>query len=226
MQESIISALIGNEIFEGLNEEKLRAFFNVCGRVVNVKRGALLPLNHNGECALIISGTAVIYSENNGSRTILRFSVQGNPVGVAGMFLDYPIMTGIEACSEKNLCAVIFTKEELNGMMDKDDSGILRNNLLKLLSKKISFLNKRINTVTSGSAERRLASFILSSENVDGRFDSGMTMKDLANCLDIGRASLYRAAERLSECGAARYEDNCFFILDRDMLHEISIGKK
>jgi DNA-binding IclR family transcriptional regulator len=63
------------------------------------------------------------------------------------------------------------------------------------------YLNKKITVFTAGSAERKLACFML--DHISGNtFTPPTSMKRLSDMLGIGRASLYRAIDSLTECGA------------------------
>jgi DNA-binding MarR family transcriptional regulator len=76
-------------------------------------------------------------------------------------------------------------------------------NFLEFLSGKIRFLNRKIVTLTAGSAERRLAYFLDTSipEGKDDTAEITVQMNSLCEMLNLGRASLYRAADRLCEEG-------------------------
>ena len=94
---------------------------------------------------------------------------------------------------------------------------------IRLLTSKIQFLNNRVKAYTSGSAEARLAFHLLSlDESKSGRVEVGVSKTDLADMLDIGRASLYRALDTLTEKGIIKYCKSEIIILDFDALTSVT----
>ena len=92
-------------------------------------------------------------------------------------------------------------------------------NYVRFLTQRIQFLNRKIRYLTAGSAERRLALYLLSEipkENVPTRLE--LTAVSLADLLDLGRASLYRAMDRLTEDGFLVRSGREFCLLHRDKL--------
>ena len=73
---------------------------------------------------------------------------------------------------------------------------------LSFLAGRVCFLNRKIQCFTAGSAERRLALWLLSEEEEVITLPSSLTT--LSDMLDIGRASLYRALDKLEGDGLIR----------------------
>ena len=90
-------------------------------------------------------------------------------------------------------------------MLLESDRAVLYN-YIEFLSDRIRFLNKKIRFFTSGSAERRLALYLDSFNEEKIELEAGMSA--IADMLDIGRASLYRAFDKLTEDG--------FILRDKD----------
>lgn len=82
------------------------------------------------------------------------------------------------------------------------------------------YLNRKIMTFTAGSAERKLSVF-LAENATDGVFTPTCSMSALANMLGIGRASLYRALDRLTDCGWIERRGKEIYVLDQDALAEL-----
>ena len=87
---------------------------------------------------------------------------------------------------------------------------------ISFLSERIKFLNRKILYYTAGSAERRLALYLTSFPSDTVTPD--LPMNALADLLDIGRASLYRAFDRLSEDGFITRDQNTVIIIDREKM--------
>ena len=92
-------------------------------------------------------------------------------------------------------------------------------NYVKFLTQRIHFLNQKIRYLTAGSAERRLALYLLSEipeENVPVTLP--ISAVSLADLLDLGRASLYRAIDQLTEDGFLIRNGHEYRLLQRDKL--------
>ncbi|MFR7473244.1 MAG: Crp/Fnr family transcriptional regulator [Christensenellales bacterium] len=95
-------------------------------------------------------------------------------------------------------------------------------NYLSFLTGRIFYLNRRIDAYTGGSAECRLAMYLLDNQQdgVPPKVTLPFGMNKLAELLGIGRASLYRAMETLEKKGIVAREGKCIAILKpNDLLH-------
>ena len=90
---------------------------------------------------------------------------------------------------------------------------------LAFQSNKIVYLNKKINAFTAGGAERRLSLFLLDNA-VDGVYSADVSMSALAEMLDIGRASLYRAFDALESAGCIERRDKKTIIINQALISE------
>jgi len=99
-----------------------------------------------------------------------------------------------------------------------------KNEYISFLSGRIRFLNRKIAFYTSGSAERRVALY-LSSFNSD-EIEPDIPMNSLCELLDIGRASLYRAFDKLTDDGFIKRDGDKINIVNRQaMLDYYKISK-
>ena len=90
---------------------------------------------------------------------------------------------------------------------------------VRFLTQRIQFLNRKIRYLTAGSAERRLALYLLAEipeDNVPTRLE--VSAVSLADLLDLGRASLYRAMDRLTEDGFLVRNGHEYTLLRREEL--------
>ena len=90
---------------------------------------------------------------------------------------------------------------------------------MQFLSRKIIYLNKKLATLTAGSAEKKLAAYI-SEHQIDGVF-TATSLSELANILQMGRASLYRAIDSMTENGIIKKSGKQFIISDLIKLKNI-----
>ncbi len=188
------------------------------GEIVSFDPGKefLIDNNCSSHIGIILEGKAVVYSGLGSESTPLRFLTSGDIYGVAGIFLDQPIVSKIYAIN--HCCVFMLTKEHIYDLFKHDTDGTFRTSLLVLLSKKVRFLNNRFRNVCAGTNEQKLALYLLSNATDSGTIHVKVPMKDLAAALGMGRASLYRAIESLEKSGYITRDSDSFTIKDVDAL--------
>ena len=92
---------------------------------------------------------------------------------------------------------IFFSQESISRLLEQSD--VFRRNYICFLSNRIRFLNRKISYLTAGSAERRLALYLLSFEKREVELEDSIS--SLSDLLNLGRASLYRAFDKLCEDG-------------------------
>ncbi len=209
-------------LFRGCGRELIERTIISRGYVKVFRSGETMETDSSPSVGILLSGRGVIYSSDKGRKTLLRFISPGSAVGVAGLFAAEPPLTRIEACGDGKSEMFFVGREAFEDLLSAETDGAFRNNLIRFLADRVSFLNSRIDCVTAGSAERKLAIFIKNSP-VDplGNIDIGMSMTALAHALDIGRASLYRAFESLEKAEIITRNGNTVTLLSQSKLDEI-----
>ncbi len=165
---------------------------------------------------IVFSGIIRIESGIKNHSVILRYVQAGESFGAGSVFLDSKQKTKIISETES---ALIVLKEDLILELISEYHKISLN-YLRFLSNRVSFLNEKISFLASGSAEAKLALYLLSNSDEDGTV-SGGKMSDLAKTLGLGRASLYRAVEMFSKNNIIEYNGGKFKISDKIKLSEI-----
>lgn len=85
-------------------------------------------------------------------------------------------------------------------------------NYVRFLSDRIRFLNRRLSTLTAGPADDKLWRYLLAHRDETGRVMlPGMT--ELAERLDMGRSSLYRSLDALTDAGKIRRPDKHIILI-------------
>lgn len=143
----------------------------------------------------LLSGRAHVQTDDASRHVLLRVLTSGDAFGVAGMFSKAPSVSKIHASGN---CRCLFLSETaISKLLETSDT--FRKNYIGFLSDRIRFLNRKITYLTAGSAERRLALYLSSF----GRDQVELTdsISALSELLNLGRASLYRAFDKLAEDG-------------------------
>ncbi|MDD6012768.1 MAG: Crp/Fnr family transcriptional regulator [Oscillospiraceae bacterium] len=220
VSEKLISRLSGVAVLGSADQEVLRCVLQQDGyEIKQYKKGEkIYSVESFPLCAgVILSGSARV--EKPGSPAVISTLSSGDIFGLASLFAekDYYV-NNITALNE---CKVLFiARDSFCRLMEKDPGFSVA--YIRYLSDRLYFLNKRIEAFTGGSAESRLASYLLKffTENETDTFTVSMT--SLADCLDIGRASLYRALDGLTEKGCIEKRGKTIRLLSAERLKGLS----
>lgn len=218
-KSATLDLLLSTKLFSGADEKKLLSFLeNGSFRAVEYDAGEVICSPSDGERKMVIFilGKAEIYSADEGRSVLLRTVGRGCVVGVANLFSKEDFVSRVIAAKK---CEVLEISSEKYGKILESDSRAMYN-FVAFLSQKIRYLNKKIVCLTAGSAERRLAYFLDSSLSEscdcdDAPSEITVQMNSLCEMLNLGRASLYRAADKLTEEGFIRREGKKIVVLDR-----------
>lgn len=182
----------------------------------NALQKTLSPGNDLGEfgekhLGILLEGYADIQSADSGRSVVLRTMHAPSVFGAASLFCDSPLpLSNIPA---KTVCRVLYVPlKDVNELLAKDEG--FRTSYLAFLAGRVRFLNRKIQCFTAGSAERRLALWLLSEEEEIITLPSSLTT--LSDMLDIGRASLYRALDKLENSGLISREGRNITLLSPD----------
>ncbi len=212
--KEIISALQAIPLFFGTDEEALTALLAEEG--VTVKETlATQYVRDDGPPALgvLLTGRASILSSDAEKRVILRNVTAGEVFDAAALFLtDPPPMSRIVALTD---CITLFVDAPaVRALMTRSPAFL--DAYLAFLAERVQFLNRRIRCYTAGSAERRLALYL--ADNCDEAGTLTVSLSSLSHILDIGRASLYRALDKLEGDGLIRHDGRRITLLSRTQL--------
>lgn len=172
------------------------------------------PNNEEKRLGFILSGEASVYSADGSRSVLLRSLVEGDTFGVSNLF--YEKSRFVSLIMAKRASSVIFFTAEAIGKL-LDNSSEFRMSYIKFLSERICFLNKKISCFTAGSPERRLAVF-LCSQSTENSFSVCINANSLSEMLNVGRASLYRAFDKLTADGFITKDGKTITLLDRAAL--------
>ncbi len=213
MTERELSAIFAEPFFEGVDHVRATEIFDSQGcRIAEFTGGEILhaPEDHQQFAGFLLSGKAVVTTPTPGKHTLLRYLERGEPFGIANLFSDDPFVSIIRAHGH---CRVFCMPESaVRRLLESDTAFLYR--YLSFLSDRIRFLNRKIGYLTAGSAERRLALYLVSLGREQVKLTASISA--LSDLLDVGRASLYRAFERLTADGFIRKEGRTFTLLDPD----------
>ena len=222
MKSDYKKLILSQKLFEGCDPEQIAEIIISEGKLTAFRSGDEMSPPQSPAVGILLSGRGVIYSADKDRQTILRFVSPGSAVGVASLFATEPPATRIYACGDGKSEMFFIGRSAFEKLLDSEADGRFRANLICFLADRVSFLNSKIDTVTAGSAERKLALFIKNSPiSADGEIELGMSIISLAHALDIGRASLYRAFDSLEKSEIIVRNGNIITLLSQEKLDEI-----
>ena len=174
----------------------------------------IISRENNLQIFAIVSGTVEILSQNENHKVILKTSGAGTIFGVANIYTKNTLFPST-VIAKKQTTLLIISHNVFIDMLNNETS--LMNNYLEFLSNKIIYLNKKISSYTAGNSENKLLYF-LSENEIDGTVALDISLCDMAIMLDMGRASLYRALDKLEAEKLIKRSGKTITILDKEKL--------
>ena len=161
--------------------------------------------------AILLSGSAQVRGH---SGVLMNLLGPGDCFGVAALF--HPVEEYVTTVSARTAVSLVFiTDKELMDLFRRCPQCAV--NYISFLSRRICFLNRRIESFTAPSALAGLGLWLLEQEH-EGEVKVLQGYTRLAQLLNIGRASLYRSLDLLVERGAITRQERTIRILDREKL--------
>lgn len=184
-------------LFEGLTFEEIDSLMEFGG----VKNGKFSTnqILHDSQCVdkigILIKGKAAIKSGENG--VIIKKVAQYEAFGAASLFDKPKYLTTVYATSEGEMLTI--DKDFVIHCLLNNNKASL--NYITFLSKKITFLNTKINAYTAKSAENKLYTYLLQLPRNGNELNLTINLATLSKMIGVGRATLYRAFEKLENNG-------------------------
>jgi len=206
-------------LFKGIEKDKINALLSVCNPQLveyQPKQIVFSPSDSKKAIGFILSGKVVVTTKFPNSNVILKHLSTNDCFGVAGLFGDVDnYVSSITSVTKTSI--VYLSQHDVRELIHHNS--MCTENYIVFLSEKIRFLNDKIACITSGSATNVVAKYLLNiSEGEDSVFTLNTPLATLAQILDIGRASLYRALDSLQEFGAIKKDGKNISIIDKQKL--------
>jgi len=175
--------------------------------------------NFKKALAVLLSGRLQVSKKTaDGGELIMSALYPPSLFGAAALFNDSGTYASVITAKEDSRVLFLPRAPLLSAMKE---SPTFAENYIRYLSERIEFLNRRIMRLTAGTAEQRLAGFLL--DNLPGETGAArsLPMTDTAKALNMGRASLYRAMERLEKIGAIEKSKDGIIVKNKKILSEV-----
>lgn len=206
MKKNDIDALSKCSVFKGTDTELFAEL--LASKKYDIKsygkhESVFSPDSFQKCLAVILKGSAEVSKSTE--KGILHMSElhAGNVFGMSCIFTEDEVFpTSVTA--KEQLRVLFITKEQLTELFTKYP--MILENYLGILSKKIHFLNKKIESFSASDATSALRAYLLDTKEKLGtnKFIIPVSYQTLSSMLSIGRTSLYRALDELEQDGFLR----------------------
>lgn len=205
-----ISIFQGNPLFQGFAAEEIASLLASAPDPTCFARGEQLlsPGSTKRALGFLLEGCALV--TRGGAGVAMSRLTPGAAFGMATLFASgEPFPNEIRA---ETACTALFLPQQWVAEMIGREARFAFN-YIALLSERILFLNRRIDTFTAGDVPQRLRGMLDQFRRRQGG-GAALTLPcsytQLASLLGVGRASLYRALEQLEGEGLFTREGRVF----------------
>ena len=207
-------------LFQGLQTEEIQVLCEALPEPETFAKGSRVyaPLRFRRAMGIVLSGELqVVQPGGHGGRVVMNRLTTGEVFGAAALFGEAEsYVTEIAALRP---CVVLFLSQELvTGWMRAHFP--VAENYIRFLTGRIRFLNGKIAGFTGGQADERLTGYLLAHRGEDGQVTLPGSLLELAQSLNIGRSSLYRSLDALTQSGAIRRQGRRIYVDDPRLLGE------
>ena len=167
---------------------------------------------------IVLSGDILVEKTTvDGKKLTMSWLGPGECYGAAAMFNTRNCYAS--SLTAKRVTEVLYIPQEVIAWA-MQRSGRITENYVSYLADRIWFLSSRISALTAGTVQQKLAAYLLEHGGVD------VSLTNLSQQLNIGRASLYRVLDELEEADIIRRQGKKLEILSRQGLRNTLGGKE
>ncbi len=222
--ETAKQILKSHALFSACSETTLSFAAGGCSLIGFAKGEELKSEDDRPFLCMIRQGSATVYTLEKNSELLLRILKSGDIFGVATLFdqTGQASVTKIIACEDTE--ALCMSEAVFKQLLAKDAELTLR--YINFMADRIRFLHRRIACISAGTAEEKLCAWLCDQLDVDSETCEvvlPMSMTRLAEILGVGRASLYRAFDELTEQGILAKDGHKIHVIRKKALQNYEI---
>lgn len=160
-------------------------------------------------------GKVKVFSRGEeGKEQIIHIAKEGEIIGFRAMFSGEPYSVTAETLEECNICFI--SKDDFLNMID--NNVVLRNGIMKELSKELSDRAKFITNMAQKSVRERLAFALLILDDVYGDEPINLTREDMANFVGTATETLIRLLKEFKTDGIIEVKTRKLTLMKKDEL--------
>jgi len=209
-------------LFDGITENELADILSdgFCELVSYSKGEIIFDAEHYlHSIGLVLSGSVSVSKLTCSRRYHMNVISCGEMFGAAALFSDAPYVTELSARSP---CRILFFPQQLMERLIREYPAAALN-YIRFLSGRVRFLNSKIQNLIPASTCQSVAQYLArNAREHDGQLtvDPAGGAKSIAEQLNIGRTSLYRALNLLESQNVIKRSGKTIEILDLAALLE------
>jgi len=206
-------------LFKGIQSEKINSLLNEINfELHKFTRGEIIftPDSYSAKIGFIYDGECEICCLKPEGKTILNTIKPGDSFGILAALGQKEFPTEIYA--KKNTSVLFLSSEDLITLIKSSSAVAL--NVIEFLAGRVNFLNKKINTVTKTTVEKKLAAYLITRCKNECSTTFHFNFKKCGESINAGRASVYRAIENLKTKGYISAEKKNITIRNISTLEE------
>lgn len=223
MKELLPSILKQSFLFDGLTDDEILNIISPLDIEISYlekNRTIFSPDSYEMKVGFVIIGECVVVKKRSGFDDI--------PLSIIGKGGSFGILTCFT--SQKEYPTYVISKIPSTIAFFKDDDIInlakanttIAFNVIKFLGNRIDFLNDKITAFSSPSVEMKLVTYLLSEFREHNSLILEINKAGLAHKLGAGRASVYRAIQKLKDAKIITTETKKIIINDLPGLERMS----
>ncbi len=196
--------------FQNLDEETLNKIKNdiVFECQCYQKNDVILSKEQFDEkVGFVLSGECAVYRERIKEAILLQTLRKNDSFGILTLFTKEEYPTVIVA--KRSTKVLFIDKNTFLDLIFKYNKVSM--NVIAFMAKKISFLNQKIATLSGATVEEKVECYLYSQMQIYGT-EFNLNIKRVSEQINIGRASLYRALDCLTESGVVEVVDKKIYI--------------
>ena len=164
-------------------------------------------------------GRVKIYTRGNeGKEQIIHIANEGEVIGFRSMFSGEPYTMSAETLEESNVCFI--SKDDFLNMIDTNP--ILRNGVMKELSKELSDRALALTNMAQKSVRERLAFSLILLQDIYKGEDINLSREDMANFVGTATETLIRILKEFKDDGFIDIHVRKLKVLDEVGLRKIA----
>ena len=222
LSHKALTALESCFLFKAISAEQIQSLMSECQYEIREFEAESYIRLEKYPFGILLCGKAQILKHRGNAKVIFRQMKPSEAFGASYLFDTsdgYESLTDILA---KTKCRVLFfTAESIKNLILSN--ALISENYIEFLTGRIRFLNQKIDSFTAGSAERKVIKFLLSLKaDSEGSLILPISLQKVAETLDMGRASLYRILDSLSQKQLIEKNSKTIKITNREALEKLS----
>lgn len=208
-------------LLKGVSENWISFLLEQGEWVVFQKKDKIYDRNqYRKSIGIILDGSVAILKGLDKKPVLFNVLHKGEIFGGAALFHEESNF--IAEIYAKERCTILFLSQELLSRIFQKENRIAEN-YIRFLSNSLLYLNRKIDGFTAKDAEHTLSQYLLSRVFLEEKqeLDLEYNLSQLAEYLNISRASLYRSIKVLSQKKVIQKEKKKIKVLDLDKLRSL-----